>query len=167
MTNKTCTICGEDAFLNEFRELHNQCNKCLAKRQREGVANGTRKPPDRAQIDGYYRQNVAKYLYNACRVRARKFGLEINITHEDLIVPTICPVLGIRIERQTKRASDNSPSVDRIDNTKGYIKGNVRVISNRANRLKSDANFDDIHKLWMDAVKSKEEWIPGLMSCYI
>jgi hypothetical protein len=40
-----------------------------------------------------------------------------------------------------------SPTLDRIDNSKGYIVGNVWVISMRANRLKSDATVDELMML--------------------
>jgi hypothetical protein len=41
----------------------------------------------------------------------------------------------------------NWPSVDRVDNACGYVKGNIRVISARANHLKSDATVEEIRSL--------------------
>jgi hypothetical protein len=38
----------------------------------------------------------------------------------------------------------NAPSIDRIDNNKGYTKDNIMVISRRANILKKDATFDEL-----------------------
>ncbi len=40
-----------------------------------------------------------------------------------------------------------SPSLDRIDSTKGYTKGNIWVISNRANTLKNDATLSELKLL--------------------
>jgi hypothetical protein len=37
-----------------------------------------------------------------------------------------------------------SPSLDRIDPSRGYIPGNVQVISNRANLLKRDGTLREI-----------------------
>lgn len=93
-----------------------------------------------------------KMLYNA-RNRARAKGLEFNIDLADIVIPETCPVLGVPIviqQRKCKRTdpqSPNSPSLDRIDSTKGYVKGNVCVISCRANRLKGDATPDEIEAI--------------------
>ena len=45
----------------------------------------------------------------------------------------------------------HTPTIDRIDNNKGYIPGNVAVISWRANALKKDASTEEVEKLlvWM------------------
>lgn len=75
-----------------------------------------------------------------CRGRARKRGLPFNITKEDLAVPELCPVLGIKLVPPKGARQDDSPSVDRIIPANGYVKGNVAVISWLANRLKSDCD---------------------------
>jgi len=46
-----------------------------------------------------------------------------------------------------KKQKDSSPSLDRIDNTKGYVKGNVAVICYRANWLKNNANVKEIEAI--------------------
>ena len=69
-------------------------------------------------------------------------------------IPKYCPVLGIEIKSNTTNAPlDSSPSLDRIDSSKGYIKGNVRIISNRANRIKSDATIEELRKVLEDYEK--------------
>jgi hypothetical protein len=61
------------------------------------------------------------------RRRAKQNGLDFNLTANDIVVPKLCPVLGIELEIGGDRR--NSPSVDRFDNNAGYVKGNIRVIS--------------------------------------
>lgn len=75
-----------------------------------------------------------------CRSRARKAGLPFNLTEEDLDVPLLCPVLGIPLYRTRGERADNTPTVDRVINRLGYVKGNVCIISWRANRLKYDCD---------------------------
>jgi len=92
-----------------------------------------------------------KFMVTAARKRAKDKGLPFNIEESDLIIPAACPVLGIPLivgEAQ----SDNSPSLDRLIPELGYIKGNVRVISRRANRIKNDATPDELYKVWKYAV---------------
>lgn len=88
-------------------------------------------------------RNPIADILTGCRGRAKEKGLEFNITKEDIFLPTHCPILRIPIQRNST-PQDNSYSVDRIDNSKGYIKGNVRVISNKANRLKSNATIKEL-----------------------
>lgn len=76
--------------------------------------------------------------------RANKLGLMFDLTCDDIVIPVLCPVLGIELAFGNKQMSECSPSVDRIDNSKGYTKDNIRVISMRANRLKSDASIEEL-----------------------
>jgi hypothetical protein len=80
----------------------------------------------------------------ALKNRANAKGLEFNLTKEDLVIPEYCPVLGIKLARATGRVTVNSPQVDRINNNRGYVKGNVRVVSQRANTLKRDATIEEL-----------------------
>ena len=77
-------------------------------------------------------------LWSRAKFRAKQKGREFNITKEDIVIPDICPLLGTPME---------SPSLDRIDSSKGYIKDNVWVISNRANTLKNDATLTELKTL--------------------
>jgi len=55
--------------------------------------------------------------------------------------------LGIPLYRCKRENWNNSPSIDRIDNSKGYIKNNIVVVSRRANVLKKDASIEELKKL--------------------
>ena len=87
---------------------------------------------------------LEKHILMSAKDRAKRRNLDFDITIEDIVVPDVCPVLGIPIFVTNGSATDNSPSLDRIDNTKGYVKGNVFVISNRANTLKRDGNIIEL-----------------------
>ncbi len=82
------------------------------------------------------------------RYRAKKSGIPFDITVDDITWPTHCPVLGLELDYvNSKRAQDNAATLDRIDNSKGYVKGNVYVISWRANALKTDATVDELQRV--------------------
>jgi hypothetical protein len=85
-------------------------------------------------------------LYDA-KKRAKKKCLEFNIEVTDIIIPEMCPVLGIKLEFGKGKQTDASPSLDRIDPREGYIKGNVAVISYRANTIKSNACIDELERI--------------------
>jgi hypothetical protein len=83
-------------------------------------------------------------LWDAKR-RAKKAGLPFDIQFDDIVIPDVCPLLGIKIERgAVGQPVNGSPSLDRIECSKGYVAGNVWVISHRANTLKSNATIEEL-----------------------
>lgn len=91
-----------------------------------------------------------RQLFNCAKGRAKRTNKDFNLEQSDIIIPKICPVLGIEIKSAIglKKNNDYSPSVDRIDNSLGYVKGNIVVISWRANRLKGNATFLELEKIY-------------------
>lgn len=77
------------------------------------------------------------------RYRAKRDGLKFNITMQDIVLPQRCPVFQTRL-RFGARLHKCIPSLDRIDSRKGYVRGNVQIISLRANTLKLDATLDEL-----------------------
>ena len=67
-----------------------------------------------------------------------------NIELKDVIIPEKCPVLEIPFIQGIKGDYQYTYSLDRIDNTKGYIKGNIQVITNKANSMKNSATIDEL-----------------------
>lgn len=101
----------------------------------------------------YHNKKNKRYvMWCSAKKRAKLKGLDFDIELEDIPeIPKYCPVLGIEIKSNTTNAPlDSSPSLDRIDSSKGYIKGNVRIISNRANRIKADATIEELRKVLED-----------------
>lgn len=88
---------------------------------------------------------IAKRLLAQAKHRAKKRGLPFNIDLMDVEIPSHCPVLGIPILVSSQRGNcANSPSIDRIIPSLGYVKGNVLVISIQANRIKTNATPEEI-----------------------
>lgn len=99
-------------------------------------------------------QKPASLLIERARRRARQGRLPFSIDRDSIVVPTICPALGISIEIGGSRCA-GSPSLDRIVPHLGYVPGNVRVISDKANRLKSGRTLAELQ--WL-AIAGPAEW---------
>lgn len=85
------------------------------------------------------------YIYRNIRKRAKARGMEFDIDYADLVVPDLCPIFGKPLlMNATIDDYDFAPSVDRIDSTKGYVKGNVQVISRLANCMKWTATREQL-----------------------
>lgn len=105
------------------------------------------------------RKNIEKDKYTRLRAKftrkkanAVKVGVPWTIQFGELEWPEVCPVLGIPINYfNIEGHREDSPSFDRFDCSKGYIPGNVCVMSWRANRIKNDSTVDEHEKIaaWM------------------
>lgn len=94
----------------------------------------------------YRTNNREQVLLGQARYRARKKGIEFNLEVSDIVIPKLCPVLKIPLAIGGSNGGPRgcSPSLDRINNLKGYIKGNVQVISHKANTMKHCANNNEL-----------------------
>ena len=83
------------------------------------------------------------FMLKSAKRRANEKGLSFNITAKNIreVWPknNRCPVLNVKLLHSYNGSnSPNSPSLDRKSPSKGYVKGNIAVISTRANTIKSD-----------------------------
>lgn len=147
-TYKSGKIGTEPNCLECKREVHR-------KHQQEKRAKNGWKTTERAMDLERRRKFPEKEMYARSKKRAQSKGLAFTITVEDITIPTHCPLIGIPLAVQTGGASDNSPSLDRIDTTRGYVPGNVAVISRLANIMKAHAD----EKTLMLFVKNIPEYI--------
>jgi len=83
-------------------------------------------------------------LWKDAKHRAKKFNRPFNIECEDIVVPAKCPLLGISLFRGVGKVGSNSPSVDCLRPELGYTKGNVWVISYRANTIKNNLTLEQL-----------------------
>jgi hypothetical protein len=100
------------------------------------------KERERRKNNWKYQPAVA--MYHNSKQRAKKAGLEHTITVDDIIIPDYCPVLGVKLDIGDRKKHGNAPSIDRVDNTKGYTKENIMIVSNRLNMLKNDATINEL-----------------------
>lgn len=162
---KICSKCKKELPLNAF----NKGNSLYGRRSfcrdcEKEIQNTPEKRARRRELELMRRQNpeyvkhrnkkdrervhsneisYKKEMLGSAKQRALKKNLEFNIDISDFNLPEKCPLLGIPLSINSKN-KDFSYSLDRIDSTKGYVKGNVWVISWRANRIKSDATIEEL-----------------------
>lgn len=86
-------------------------------------------------------------LFYTAKKRAKSLGLEFKLEVSDVIIPEICPLLGLRIRPNKAKLCDTSPTLDRITNTSGYVKGNIWVVSYKANRSKNNLSISEMRTL--------------------
>lgn len=136
---KQYTKCKQYLDLSKFKKVkistgdyhyRNSCSKCISKQQRDRRRGTLSNWIDNAYYDS--------------KKRSKLKNLEHNLTKEWILanLPKSCPVLGI--ELSFTGDTQNSPSIDRFDNSKGYTTDNCRIISYRANMLKSNANIKEL-----------------------
>lgn len=90
--------------------------------------------------------NVKANLVNRARARAIKGNLDFDITADDIVVPDVCPVLGMPIKVNTGKTRKDSIALDKINPLLGYVKGNVQVVSQLANTMKASASKEELLK---------------------
>lgn len=90
------------------------------------------------------RENVRGRIVDRLRKSAKDRGLEFSLSSYDLKLVKFCPLLNIKLDYNTNIALDSSPSIDRIDSSKGYVKNNVRMVSKLANQMKSSATNEQL-----------------------
>lgn len=144
LTYKVCNLCGQEKEIRHFsrnvsiKSGHcGHCKQCARTRWKESMTNDRR----------------ITLLINRIRAKCNKEGIDFDLEPSDIIIPVVCPVLGIPLrfgqvnKGYTSHIEEGSPSVDRIDPTKGYVKHNIVIVSWRANRIKGNATIKELQRI--------------------
>lgn len=132
--NKEKIIADVTRWRNNNKDKVAKYTKAYYENNKEKVKNAQTK---------YRKENPLKYLYSLAKRRAKSRGTEFNIELSDLSLPTHCPYLGIPLDSFHPEQKYH-PSIDRINSALGYVKGNVEIISHRANMLKNNASSEEL-----------------------
>ena len=157
---KKCNRCKVEKHEDQFIHGKHKCLSCYQKckeyykqnrekeitRAKKSLQNRPRSEINETKRAGI-RKNPVSYLLWSVKSRAKREGIQFDLTHDDIVIPEVCPVLGIPLKISDGYATGSSPSVDRFDPSRGYVKGNVNVISYRANTIKSDASLEELQKV--------------------
>lgn len=158
-----CSRCQQSKppkdFLNEQGQPRKSCRRCQEHSRRTYEANPQRsierakksqrgRPETiRAYKRAQNRKHPARYLHHQARTRARRKGITFDLLVEDVQVPAVCPVLGIPLQINDGCSGPDSPSLDRMDPNQGYVRGNVVVMSHKANTIKSNATLQELEQV--------------------
>lgn len=153
--HRRCTSCLEVKPLTEF---HKNNRNYLGV---DAVCKICRKPHSKNE---YAKRRPELLLWQRAKGRAKRKGLDFNIEVSDVVIPERCPVLGVVMTRGTREDNDNAPSLDRYDSRLGYVKGNVVVISTKANKIKGSATVEELQALvrWMALEDFKRSELVGI-----
>jgi hypothetical protein len=88
-----------------------------------------------------------KIMVNSAKRRAQEKNLPFDLVVSDFEIPEFCPVLGITLKVGVGKQCDSSPTLDRIVPSRGYVRGNVKVISWRANNIRGNASAVELEKV--------------------
>jgi len=159
---ENCPTCNTP-MRRRKRDLGKDCRKCLMRKV--GLAHGEKRranPVGKTQSEHDKNSRQRRFEKNPfefrlkrtlqnCKSRAKRFNLPLTITLQDLIdmfpVDNLCPVLKVSFVWGTKDNKDLSPSVDRMIPELGYVKGNIKFISYKANRIKNDSTVEILENL--------------------
>ena len=170
---KTCPRCGRELPLESYckgngmygkRSICKECDHELHNTDEQRERRRLRREQRRKFEDGYIEreksanlrritsneESYKKYLLRGAKQRALRQEVTFDITLSDINIPEYCPLLNIKLVKHVGNklaGTDNSPSIDKIIPELGYVRGNVWVISNRANRLKNDATLEELRLL--------------------
>ena len=140
METQFCRICNKEKTLEEYPDKWSQNKtgyRIIGKRNEcRDCSNNRRKQS--------YERDWRKGILMNVKQRVRLLKIPFNLTLEDIIIPEYCPILNVKLQRGTKKDYRYSPTVDRLDNNKGYIKGNIRIISKQAKKMKNNPTKEEL-----------------------
>lgn len=148
---RTCKKCERSGLTNvDFYPSNPEaCKKCYRAQVKVTRAR-SRADRKSGRLRDKHTDDPRFYMLRGAKQRAKEHGWAFDIELGDVYIPESCPVLGIRLQVNAGKARDDSPSLDRIDHRLGYVRGNVRVISYRANLLKNNASVQELELVLAD-----------------
>lgn len=155
----TCKHCSRSSIKNRAEELYlegyRRCFMCKIEKPFNKFKRDKSRPDGlgylcyscgRAKSRTDYVNRLKSYILKRAEKSAKSRNLDFNLTLEDIVIPENCPLLEIPLNYDhINGRNGNSPSIDRIDNSLGYIKGNIWIISSKANTMKGNASFPELH----------------------
>ena len=131
------------SFRTDTKRLRPICDPCRHGNMRSNYESN--KQQRIAKTTKYAEDNYEQKILSSALKSSKTKNLEFNLTIEDIVIPEYCPYLGTKITKTLgKGVVWTNASIDRIDSSKGYVKGNVEIISRQANSMKNMATKEEL-----------------------
>lgn len=170
---KVCPRCKRELSLDNYakgtgmfgrRSICKECDRLIHNTEESRLKRKQNRDNRRKNLKGYVEKErqvdiqrlisnedaYKKYMIRSAKQRASKYNIPFNIDYTDIEIPEYCPLLNIKLVKHIgdySKSPFDSPSIDKIIPELGYIKGNIWVISNKANRIKNDASLLELELL--------------------
>ena len=126
-------------------------------------ADGAKLERDRTKCREYMRKrnhdDPRYFLLSGAKCRAKRDNAPCNITVDDIVVPARCPVLLIPIVRGEGKPVAGSPSLDKLIPELGYVRGNIAVISHKANSMKQAGTPEELQAVANYVRQQYPQWL--------
>lgn len=130
-----------------IRRNHPSLQRWSTEKRKQQLAREEKKVAEDLSVKKSTAQAIYAILLEKFENKKKNSTREFTIKFSDIVIPKVCPYLGIPIDYYAPTKAENSPTFDRIDNTKGYVPGNVVICSWRANRLKNDGTAEEHERI--------------------
>ena len=146
---RKCRKCKNQKDLGDFKGSRHTCKKCNCQKE------WSRRKEDGSMAE-WRESHQENVIFTRIKGKAKLENIPFNLDLSDIVIPEFCPILGIKLQKSYVKGNPlpTSPSVDRINPNKGYVKGNIAIISFRANRIKNDATKEELQMV-LDYVKNR------------
>lgn len=175
---------GRDILLYE-ENMHPEASVRVLQKRRPKTAGQKKKERERKMLryhetlkfDPVYKAKVAKstrrwqakfpekHILTITKSKCKKYNIPFDLELSDIVIPEVCPILGVKLINRShigsKTSKWNSASIDRINPKLGYTKGNIQIISMRANLMKTDSTEEDLIR-FADWVYKQYKISPGV-----
>ena len=143
---KVCTSCKCEKLISDFYTQYqrptSKCKECTKTKLRQYRKDNLEKVRELTRNRYDTRPNY--YMYHAAKKRAKEKDLPFDIELGDVVIPQYCPILNIELIRSKGTISPSSPTLDKIVPEKGYVKGNIQIISKLSNTMKNNATINQL-----------------------
>ena len=128
---------------------HASCTKCNEIKRAEYIKNNGEKyiSAIRKSRMQWRLNNPTRVKYQAVKSRAKRDGIPFSLEISDFSIPSHCRACDVEFDLESRQPGSRTPSIDRVDNSKGYQKDNVEIICNRCNSIKRDCTIKDLERL--------------------
>jgi len=155
-------LCQCGYFGEAFYPKQSRCKECIKKSANTYYQNNKDKILSKrksgysshaSRLEAETLEGCIKRLYHDTKSRAKKLNHDFDLDKdwfEKKISPLVCEATGVQLQLTINKdvwQSPFRPSIDRVDNSRGYTKDNCRIVCFIFNKAKADGTDEDVIKM--------------------